>query len=227
MASTVGALRLANISDPERIPVSVYVMKLNPGGRSGGSWIPGSLSKAFLKRLDCTVVGAGLWPQRRCPSAPTYSSSTQGPFWHIMEVLCKQCPLQKFSLFYQLLSLYWSSMESFYSSPMEYIEKPSPDSWMQVLVPVPRRKFSQECSLWNLFLIMLFSSKCLLVKPSRAILSPRHLIMDNIQPLIPFKDANNLGSLLAVWCMWCFIIFTKHCEESEKDEISVLGKMEY
>lgn len=158
----------------------------------------------------------GFWPQRRCSSAPTYSSLTQGSFWNIhqkehkisiIEVLCKQCPLQETLSCcnnYYHYALRWSV---FFISNGVFRET-SPDSWMQVLVPVPRRKFSQECSLWSLFLMMLFSSKCLLVKLSRAILSPRHLNVDNIQPLIPFKEANNLGSLLAGGCMWYFIIFT-------------------
>lgn len=45
-----------------------------------------------------------------------------------------------------------------------------------------------------------------------AILSPRHLNVGNIQPLIPLSKANNLGSLLAAQWVRRFIIFTKPCE---------------
>ena len=38
--------------------------------------------------------------------------------------------------------------EHLYSSPVEYIEKSPPDSWMQVLVTVPRRKLEKVIQLW-------------------------------------------------------------------------------
>ena len=161
----------------------------------------------------------GFWPQRRCPGAPAYSSLTRGPFWDICqeehvinrEGLCETMPFKKLQAVVRM-TIITLLFEHLYSSPVEYIEKSPPDSWMQVLVTVPRRKFSQECSLWNLSLMRWFSCRCLLAKPSRAILFPRHCNVDNIKPLIPFQEVNNLASLLAAGCTWCFIIFTKQCE---------------
>ena len=39
--------------------------------------------------------------------------------------------------------------EHLYSSPIEYIEKSPPDSWMQVLVTVPRRKLEKSYPITN------------------------------------------------------------------------------
>lgn len=107
-AKTTRTLSLVNTSDPWKspsLPIDLNICdeaKFREGKkqRSLDSRWPSS------KRLRCFWCG-GFWPQRRCPSTPTYSSLTRRSVWDrcqkghkisIIEILCKQCPLCNFQL---------------------------------------------------------------------------------------------------------------------------------
>lgn len=94
------------------------------------------LVKAFLKKASLTV-GEGFLTPEEVPGAPAYSSLTRGPFWDICqeehvinrEGLCETMPFKKLQAVVRM-TIITLLFEHLYSSPVEYIEKSPPDSWM-------------------------------------------------------------------------------------------------